>query len=64
MDKEIIEVKFVDSFLDGGTSVYKDINGKYYYVDNRIFSTTPGLVFESYPDNSDIPLNVELKIMN
>jgi len=58
---EKIKVKYLDSFLDGGTDHYVDENGNDYYEDHRIRTLTPGVIYDRYPKDRDAKiLNIEL----
>lgn len=59
----VIEVKFIELYRDGGTELYKDINGKEYYADFRLgHKETRGQIYDKYPgDEGARKLDVELK---
>lgn len=57
---EIIEVMYIDSYLDGGqppsgpqvgTLKYIDKKGTYYYKDRRWGTSTYNSIFDRYPGN-------------
>lgn len=59
MDK--VKVSLVNTFRDGGTQQYKGEDGKDYYLDGRISSTTVGEVYDRYPgDAGAVKLDVML----
>ncbi len=52
---------YANHYKDGGTIEYKGWDGKNYFVDHRIGSTTKGLIYDRYPDDSAARLlNVKL----
>jgi hypothetical protein len=67
--EEINPVKTVDCELisvvrDGGTKVLQDIDNRVYYVDGRIGTKTPGVVFDRYPrDEGAQQLDVKINIV-
>ena len=62
----IVDVKLVCTYKDGGTRKYYGVKDKQdYYQDNRIFSETRGLVYDRYPGDEDAAiLPVVLNILN
>lgn len=61
----VIDVIYKGKYRDGGTEHYADADGKNYFIDNRIGSSTCGSIFDRYPgaDGAGILENYRLNIL-
>ena len=61
----VIDVTLVDTYLDGGTKKFVSSDGKFYFVDHRIGTSTDCAIFDIYPsaDGAGVLENYRLNII-
>jgi hypothetical protein len=61
----LVKVKKQSIYRDGGTTTYIDKDGKRYFEDNRIGTSTKGDIYDRYPsDPESKKIDIQLVIVN